>query len=281
VDASGTARKRQRHSRQRIRPEGVPNWAYIAAGGCLALAFGYVAFSPIVQDGDGETLSAGTGARDACIGVPLICPSTPPLRGGGVPPPPLSTSTEGSVILPQPSPSSATPTPEPTTPAATPSAAPSPKPAPRLVQILLSSLGFTRAENGRGPVERNQSNGEREAGDGRTLTIDGEQFSNGLGVHAPSRVQIQVSGRCTQFTAVVGVDDEKDDSDEDGRVVFRVLADGRTVAQSPILDYRDAGFTLTADIARANIVDLLVDSAGSQRSDHADWADARFTCIAG
>jgi hypothetical protein len=279
VDASDTAKKR--HGRQRIKPEGIPNWAYIAAGGCLALAFGYVAFAPIFHDGDGETLSAGIGGGDACLGVPLICPS-PPLQGGGVPPPPLSASTDGSVILPQPSPTSAAPTPsvpaEPPTQA--PKAAPSVKPAPmRLVQILLSSLAFTREENGRGPVERNQSNGEREAGDGQTLTIDGEQFSNGLGVHAPSRVQVRLDGRCTQFTAIVGVDDEKD-RDADGQVVFRVLADGETVAQSPILDYRDQGFLLSANVTGVRVVDLVVDPDGSQRSDHADWADARFTCFA-
>src|SRR5439155_13222910 len=49
-----------------------------------------------------------------------------------------------------------------------------------------SNLGddaWVSATNGWGPVERNMSNGEKAAGDGRALTVNGTRFASGLGTH--------------------------------------------------------------------------------------------------
>jgi hypothetical protein len=38
--------------------------------------------------------------------------------------------------------------------------------------------------NSWGPVEKDRSNGEAGSNDGRTISLDGEKYSRGLGVHA-------------------------------------------------------------------------------------------------
>src|SRR3989442_4731648 len=50
----------------------------------------------------------------------------------------------------------------------------------------LSDLAWTQVANGWGPVEKDRSNGENLAGDGKTLTLNGGTYANGLGTHAPS-----------------------------------------------------------------------------------------------
>src|SRR4030095_6410355 len=49
--------------------------------------------------------------------------------------------------------------------------------------LYLSDLPMLRAKNGWGPIERDKSNGEQAAGDGRTITLNGSTYAKGLGVH--------------------------------------------------------------------------------------------------
>ena len=65
----------------------------------------------------------------------------------------------------------------------------------------VSDLPFLTQSNGYGPVERDQSNGEADAGDGRPLTIRGTGYAKGLGMHAPGEVTIWLGGACTGFSA--------------------------------------------------------------------------------
>src|SRR5262249_50880629 len=67
--------------------------------------------------------------------------------------------------------------------------------------------GWVSATNGWGPVERDRSNGEIAAGDGRVLTLNGLTYAKGLGVHANSDVRFAVGSNCTSFNADIGVDD--------------------------------------------------------------------------
>ena len=52
-------------------------------------------------------------------------------------------------------------------------------PAPRPSTHAVSDLPFLSATNGWGPVERDTSNGEQAAGDGRPITINGVQYAKG------------------------------------------------------------------------------------------------------
>ncbi|MGV9887614.1 NPCBM/NEW2 domain-containing protein [Streptomyces sp. NPDC003395] len=141
---------------------------------------------------------------------------------------------------------------------------------------FLGDLPWLSADSGWGPVERNTSNGESAAGDGRPITLGGVVYGKGLGVHAPSTVAYYTGRSCETVSADVGVDDEKG---ANGTVAFEVRADGRTVASTGVLTNAMPAQHLTADVSGAQVVELVVTDGGDGvDSDHADWADARLTC---
>jgi len=151
-----------------------------------------------------------------------------------------------------------------------------PPPAPAAGSWYVSDLTWFQVSNGWGPVEKDRSNGERPAGDGRPITINGVVYAKGLGAHAPGDVEYFVGGRCAAFSAFVGVDDEKA---ANGSVTFEVWADGRKVADSGLLTTADPAKALAADVSGASVVRLIVtDGGNTNNSDHADWADARLVC---
>lgn len=139
-----------------------------------------------------------------------------------------------------------------------------------------SDLPWLSAVNGWGPVEKDTSVGENAAGDGHPITIGGTVHAKGLGVHAPSEVTYYTGGRCTRFTAQVGVDDEEEAA---GTVAFEVWADDEKVASTGTLTNADAATAVTADLGDATTVRLVTTDAGDGiTSDHGDWADAAFSC---
>lgn len=142
----------------------------------------------------------------------------------------------------------------------------------------VSDATLVKAVNGWGPVEKDASNGEAAAGDGRPLSIGGTTYAKGLGVHANSQVRVYLGGGCTRFTATAGVDDEVGDN---GSVSFTVIADGRSLFDSPVRYGSDGGATVDVDVTGARWLDLLVDGDGDVSTDHADWADAKLTCGGG
>ncbi|MEV0452075.1 NPCBM/NEW2 domain-containing protein [Streptomyces sp. NPDC050600] len=124
-------------------------------------------------------------------------------------------------------------------------------------------------------MERDHSNGEQAAGDGRTLTVGGTQYAKGLGTHAASTVTYYLGGSCTRLSTDVGVDDE---SGSRGSVVFRVFADGTKVAESAALG-GSAAAHLDAPLTGAYELTLQVADAGDGNGyDHADWAAPLLTC---
>ncbi|QKW10288.1 NPCBM/NEW2 domain-containing protein [Streptomyces sp. NA04227] len=148
--------------------------------------------------------------------------------------------------------------------------------APKDGQSYLSDLAPLGSVNGWGPVEKDRSNGETAAGDGRTLTIGGKTWEKGLGAHADSSVEYYTAGRCDRVTAQVGLDDETGDK---GTVTFEVRADGKTVARTGVLTNAQAAQEITADVAGARTVTLVATDGGDGNdSDHADWADLKINC---
>jgi alpha-galactosidase len=141
----------------------------------------------------------------------------------------------------------------------------------------LSDLSWQKADNGWGPVERDTSVGNQAAGDGRTLSIGGQEYEKGLGAHAPSAIEYYLGGACSTVRADVGVDDETTSSASS--ITFEIWADDAKVAESGVLRSTDAALTLEADVGGATTLRLVVTDAGDgKNSDHADWADARLTC---
>lgn len=150
--------------------------------------------------------------------------------------------------------------------------APPPAPSTR----WLSDLVWSSATNGWGPVERDRSNGESLAGDGRTLTLNGKTYAKGLGVHAASSVTYALGGTCSRLEADLGVDDEVGNR---GSVVFQVTADGVRLYDSGRMTGKTATKRLSLDVTGRRALTLVVtDNADGTASDHGDWADARLTC---
>lgn len=112
--------------------------------------------------------------------------------------------------------------------------------------------------------------------DGRPITIGGQVYEKGLGVHAESIVEVYLGGNCDRFTADVGVDDEVGNN---GSVVFEVYADGERRFASPTLRGPDAPMPVSVDVAGARMLRLRVHDAGNGNGfDHADWAAAALQC---
>ncbi|NED83478.1 alpha-galactosidase [Streptomyces sp. SID11233] len=140
----------------------------------------------------------------------------------------------------------------------------------------LSDLPQLSASNGYGPVEKDTSNGESAPGDGNPLTIGGEVYAKGLGVHADSTVEYYAGGACSAVTARVGVDDEKGAK---GSVAFEIWADGTKAASTGVLTNAMPAQPVSADVTGAQVVRLVVTDGGDgDDSDHADWGDLRITC---
>ncbi|TYB47168.1 alpha-galactosidase [Nonomuraea sp. PA05] len=148
--------------------------------------------------------------------------------------------------------------------------------APGPGRTYLSDLAWTRAANYFGPVERDTSNGERAAGDGRPLTIEGVAHAKGLGTHSPADIEFYTGGRCTTVTFQAGIDDEVGAA---GSAGFEVWADGGRVAYSGLLTGAMPAREVTAPIEGARFVRLVATNGGDNAtSDHADFADATITC---
>ncbi|MFC8790612.1 NPCBM/NEW2 domain-containing protein [Streptomyces cinereoruber] len=141
---------------------------------------------------------------------------------------------------------------------------------------FLSDSPWLSATNGWGPVEKDFSVGEAASGDGGPLTIGGTRYTKGLGVHAPSAVEYYLGGECFSFSAKVGLDDE---TGARGTAAFEVWADGRRVAATGALTNALPAQHLSAVVAGAETIRLVVTDGGDGMSyDHADWADATLDC---
>nr|WP_246223340.1 endo-alpha-N-acetylgalactosaminidase family protein [Pseudarthrobacter psychrotolerans] len=142
--------------------------------------------------------------------------------------------------------------------------------------VFASDHEWVSASNGWGPVEKDLANGEAGAGDGPPLTLNGVEYTKGLGAHAPSTIRYFLGGYCTRFTAAVGVDDAQATR---GSVTFSVVADGRNLVTTPVLRPTSDTVNLDVNVSGAQYVDLVAGTtADGNGNDHADWADAKFTC---
>ena len=143
----------------------------------------------------------------------------------------------------------------------------------------LSDQTVTTAKNGWGPFERDRSNGEQGASDGRVITLNGKPYSKGLGVHAASDLRFPLGGQCNLFTADLGLDDEIDGQTQYGSVVFQVFADGKKLFDSGVMRGSSPTKTASVNITGAQELRLVVTNGGDNvYYDHADWADAKVRC---
>ncbi len=163
--------------------------------------------------------------------------------------------------------------------------------------IYLSDLKQGFIANEFGPPEKDRSF------DKGMISIRGNTFEKGLGVHAPSMFFIDLNGKGKRFQAWIGLDDEtlksrsdsmvgtfkktadyvydgnRDLSDyqQGGWVRFLVSGDGRELYSSGWLCDRSPALEVNVDVSTVRKLCLVVEK-GPEGSfaDHADWADARI-----
>ncbi|MFC0624790.1 NPCBM/NEW2 domain-containing protein [Kribbella deserti] len=140
---------------------------------------------------------------------------------------------------------------------------------------FLSDQTWLYADNGWGPIERDQSVGEQAAGDGRPLTIGGAVHAKGLGMHSPGSVGFYLGSQCSRFTVAAGIDDEVGNN---GQARFEVWGDGRRLAQA---EATGAGGAVPLDVAVTGVttLELRVDPMGENLYDHSDWGNPEVTCV--
>ena len=118
--------------------------------------------------------------------------------------------------------------------------------------------------------------GGSQANDGRPITINGTVYAKGLGTNSPSDVQIYLGGRCTRFTATVGVDDEVGNA---GTVTFSVILDGKVLTSTSVLAGGSPSVTMDVSVASGQVLELVVGDGGDGNgNDHGDWANPVVTC---
>ncbi|MGW1639602.1 sulfatase-like hydrolase/transferase [Streptomyces lavendulae] len=153
-----------------------------------------------------------------------------------------------------------------------------PLPAPPTADSYLSDLPWVSAANGWGPVERDRSNGRKEAGDGTPIAFGGVTYAKGLGVHAPSEIVYHLGGRADRFTALVGIDDFSKNQSAAGATRAVVRADGRTLLTTGTLTAATGPVPLDVDVRGVRLLHLLVEDAnGNSAFDHTSWARAHVT----
>ncbi len=107
---------------------------------------------------------------------------------------------------------------------------------------------------------------------GPVMSLRGHSFEKGIGTHAMTSMTFDLKGDYERFTAVVGIDDT---AAPHGSVILRVLADGRELLKSPLLNGVTPAIPITVDLSGMKTLTLeTLDAGDLDISDHADWADA-------
>ena len=140
--------------------------------------------------------------------------------------------------------------------------------------------------------------------DKNKISLRDKLYEKGLGVHAPSKIYLDLNGRGMTFHAEVGLDDEINESNpESMRRAFTKTANYVYDGNKDLFDYRQGGmvkFNVIGDgkslystgwlCDKSNVQTIDVDITGIKKlclevekgtngsfADHADWADARIT----
>ncbi|HVT90625.1 MAG TPA: NPCBM/NEW2 domain-containing protein [Tepidisphaeraceae bacterium] len=138
----------------------------------------------------------------------------------------------------------------------------------------LSDTFPTANINGWGPVELDTSVGDKQGGNGNVISIGGQTYAKGLGVHSNSMIVYNLEADYKTFTADIGVDDEVG---QNGSVTFQVWGDGVLLYDSGTMTGGMAAKTATVNVEGKDQLWLVVTNAGDTFDfDHADWGNARL-----
>jgi hypothetical protein len=152
-------------------------------------------------------------------------------------------------------------------------------PKPPLPTVYLDDLKPQFRQNGWGKPGVNKSV------EGKTLTVEGQRYEKGLGVHARSLIVCPIPAGSTRFVAVVGLDDEIR-RDERASVTFEVYGDVKELGEQPVLlgqspvlssnTIRGWSFNLVLNTRHKELRLVVTDADDGIAADHADWVNAGF-----
>ncbi len=113
---------------------------------------------------------------------------------------------------------------------------------------------------------------------GEPLTVAGQRYLKGIGMHSASRITYRLDGKFRRFDALAAIDDS---ADKKGSVTFGVYVsrDGqwKSAYTSDIVRGGDPPKPVSVDVDGAQALTLTVDFADrGDELDHADWLDARL-----
>ena len=137
--------------------------------------------------------------------------------------------------------------------------------------VWLDELKLDGVQQEWGEPQARQSVGEH------PLRIGGRAFEHGVGTHANGAMSIDLAGVVDSFEAMVGVDDEASNK---ASLAFRVTVDGKVVFDSGVMRHEAPRQVALKSLRGAKRMQLeVLDGGDGNDSDHADWADAKFTLV--
>lgn len=126
------------------------------------------------------------------------------------------------------------------------------------------------------PVSVRQAWGQMEIDrsvQGKRLQIGNRTFAHGIGTHANSEIVYALDSSYERFEAWVGVDAEMASFGKSS-VVFRVLADGKTVFDSGVMRVDTPARRVIVQLKGVSTLTLVAADGGDGiNGDHADWAE--------
>jgi len=139
----------------------------------------------------------------------------------------------------------------------------------RAETVWLDTLDLKTMKQGFGTPQVNR------AMQGQPLTIGGRHFERGLGVHTNNSYRVDLAGTADRFRAFVGVDDS---AAGPATVVFQLIADGKKIFDSGVMQNHDAPRAVDVDLHGVRLLLLSVVHGGGPRTmfNDGDWADASF-----
>lgn len=139
--------------------------------------------------------------------------------------------------------------------------------------VYLGDLDIAQIKNGWGKSSWNKSIGNN------PLMLKGVKYDNGLGVHGPVDVIIDLQGSdATRFTTLLGIDDEAESGNQQGDCLYTILKDGKYTIQAGRLQRTDPkAVALNINVKGWRYLVIRIENGvGNNGNDHVDLAEAKI-----
>lgn len=120
---------------------------------------------------------------------------------------------------------------------------------------------------------------------GNPLQLRGTAYHKGIGVEAPSSLSFEVKQEYTHLVGMAGVDESLlSDALGGGKarypgIVFRIIVDGRTLAESPLMRLGQVPWPFNVELPGASrVVVLAAIPSADSRYNLANWVNTGFLC---